>query len=133
MWRLKVTRACHDRHGMSWAKQGLEVTALVFSAWGPLSHHSCWSIETVKAPSRTFAYRGGNSGEGDQEGTEDRQGLFFPLSSVLAYLVLCVCVSVCFVLSHITNTAFFYKLKFCSNTAWSKSISAIFPKGSDDG
>lgn len=103
MWRLKVTRACHDRHGMSWAKQGLEVTALVCSAWGPLSHHSCWSIETMKAPSRTFAYRGGNSeGEGDQEVTEDRQGLFFPLSpctSVLRSVCVCVC-ALCFIAHH---------------------------------
>lgn len=51
----------------------------------------------MKAPSRTFAYRGGNSeGEGDQEVTEDRQGLFFPLSSCTGVpRSLCVCVRVC--------------------------------------
>lgn len=61
VWCLKVAGACHDRHGISWAEQWLEVTTLVCTACGALSHHSCWSLETLKAPLSTFAYHGDNS------------------------------------------------------------------------
>ena len=42
VWCLKVTAACHDRRGVSWVEQWLEVTVVVCSAWGPLIQHSCW-------------------------------------------------------------------------------------------
>lgn len=80
----------------------------------------------MKAPSRSFAYHGGNSqGEGDQEVTDNRQVLFSLLSSYTH-------VPHFIAFQSITDTLFFTNLRFVV-ILLSESISAIFPIGSDDG
>lgn len=56
VWCLKVPDACHDRHGISWAEWWLEVTAWAWAASGPLSQHSCLSIETMKVSQSSVAH-----------------------------------------------------------------------------
>lgn len=80
----------------------------------------------MKAPSRSFAYHGGNSqGEGDQEVTDNKQVLFSLLSSYTH-------VPHFIAFQSITDTLFFTNLRFVV-ILLSESISAIFPIGSDDG
>lgn len=83
----------------------------------------------MKAPSRSFAYHGGNSqGEGDQEVTDNRQVLFSLLSS---YTHVPHFIAFQFITHH-RYSVFFTNLRFVV-ILLSESISAIFPIGSDDG
>lgn len=64
----------------------------------------------MKAPSRSFAYHGGNSqGEGDQEVTDNRQVLFSLLSS---YTHVPHFIAFQFITHH--RYSVFYKFKVCS-------------------